>query len=90
MQRLDVSGLMTPAPILEIRRALARLKPGEHLEVIGDDPGLVRDVPAFCAQSSHELLMVRPANDAKVIFELAAGSSQADVAPSAVHLAKSA
>jgi len=90
MQRLDVSGLRPPAPILEIRRVLARLPAGTCLEVIGDDPGLVRDIPAYCAQSEHELVMVRPMGNAQVVFEIAAGNAKPEEAVPALRLAQSA
>ena len=90
MQRLDVSGLRPPAPILEIRRTLAGLPAGERLEVIGDDPDLIRDVPAYCAQSEHRLIMVRPAGGATIVFELAAGDANAESDAHALRLAQSA
>jgi len=82
MQRLDVRGLVPPAPILEVRRALSRLAAGTVLEVVGDDAGLVRDLPAYCTQAGHALLMVRPGEGRSVIFEIARGESEsADTEP---------
>lgn len=67
--RLDVSGLTAPEPVLMLRRTLARLEPGARLEVIGDSPELLTDLPAFCAHAGHELIMARP-DGAGYVFEI--------------------
>jgi len=85
MQRLDVSGLIRPAPIRQIRRALAALAAGERLEVAGDDPALIEDVPAFCMQAGHALIMAREQENGGLVFLIARGSADAsDPAGSAV------
>lgn len=85
MQRLDVSGLTRPAPIRHIRRALCGLAAGERLEIAGDDPALIEDIPAFCMQAGHALIMARDADDGGLVFLIARGSGDAsDPAGSAV------
>lgn len=53
---LNVLGLLCPLPLLFAVRDMAHLEPGQVLEVIGDDPGLLEDVPAWCAKAGHKLL----------------------------------
>jgi len=53
---LDARGLNCPLPILRTRKAIASLSSGEVLEVIATDPGSVKDIASFCAQTGHELL----------------------------------
>ena len=53
---LDARGLNCPLPILRTRKAMAGLQSGEVLEVVATDPGSVKDMESFCAQTGHELL----------------------------------
>lgn len=74
--RLDVSGLTAPEPVLMLRRRLAQLESGSIFEVIGDSPGLLTDIPAFCAHAGHELVMARPSG-AGYVFEIRKGAAAA-------------
>jgi tRNA 2-thiouridine synthesizing protein A len=56
---LDTRGLRCPIPVRLARERLATLPPGAVLEVVGDDPLIVLDLPAFCAQEGHALLEQR-------------------------------
>ena len=53
---LDVLGLFCPVPILLAAREMQSLRPGDLLEVIGDDPGIREDIPAWCEQAGHRLV----------------------------------
>ncbi|HHB13464.1 MAG TPA: sulfurtransferase TusA family protein [Chromatiales bacterium] len=55
-ETLDARGLNCPLPILRTRKAMARLEPGQVLEVRATDPGSVKDMEAFCRQTGHELV----------------------------------
>lgn len=74
MTQLDVTGLNQPMPILKIRRALMQLQTGARLEVTGDDPALVADIPAFCTQAGHQLVMAQQ-KGRRYIFELICGKA---------------
>ncbi len=54
-QSLDLTGLSCPQPVLKTKRALARMAPGEILEVSTDDPHAVEDIRLFISQSAHRL-----------------------------------
>lgn len=60
---LDASGLRCPMPLLKTRLALSELKAGQQLEVLATDAGSARDIPAYLAQSSHQLLSVEEGSD---------------------------
>jgi tRNA 2-thiouridine synthesizing protein A len=60
---LDVLGLLCPVPVLMTARVMAGLAPGDRLEVVGDDPDMLRDIPAWCAESGNRLLEVRRVGD---------------------------
>ncbi len=53
---LDVTGARCPLPVRLSARALAPLPPGGRLAVVGDDPAMVIDLPAWCEESGHRLL----------------------------------
>ncbi|MBI3673322.1 MAG: sulfurtransferase TusA family protein [Rhizobiales bacterium] len=54
--RLDVSGLLCPLPVLKARKRLSTMASGEELTVIATDPMSAIDVPHFCAEQGHTLL----------------------------------
>lgn len=53
---LNALGLLCPLPLLFAVRDMTHLDPGEVLELVGDDPGLLEDVPAWCERAGHRLL----------------------------------
>lgn len=55
---LDVTGLLCPVPVLMTARAMSTLGQGEQLEVVGDDPEMLRDIPAWCEQTGNRLLAI--------------------------------
>lgn len=62
--RLLVLGLRCPVPVLMAARAVADLAAGDRLEVLGDDPEMLRDFPAWCDQSGHRLLTLESSGNA--------------------------
>lgn len=53
---LDTRGLRCPVPVLRTRDRLKALPAGAVLEVLGDDPLILLDMQAFCAQEGHAYL----------------------------------
>ena len=47
-RRLDLLGFLCPIPVHETRRALEESDEGAILEVVGDDPETLHDIPALC------------------------------------------
>lgn len=54
--RLDVIGDLCPLPVLKAMSVMRRLEPGDVLELVGDDPGILEDIPSWCDLNGHELL----------------------------------
>lgn len=54
---VDARGLDCPMPLLQAKRALNRMQPGDYLKVVSTDQGSVRDFRVFAEQSGHTLLM---------------------------------
>jgi len=55
---LDCMGLYCPMPIYETSKKIEELKTGEVLEVIADDQGIKRDMPAWAETTGNEFLGV--------------------------------
>ena len=55
-KELDARGLNCPLPILRAKKALTELQSGQVLKIVATDPGSVKDIASFCAQTGHELL----------------------------------
>ena len=53
---LDCVGLYCPMPIMKTSKKIKELKTGEVLEVIADDKGIKKDMPAWCEATGHEFL----------------------------------
>ena len=55
-QTLDARGLNCPLPILRTKKAIAQIETGQVLEMTATDPGSLKDIESFCAQTGNELL----------------------------------
>jgi len=55
---LDCTGLFCPVPIVKTKIEFEKMKPGEVLEVLADDPGFEKDLPAWCKMTGEQLLMM--------------------------------
>ncbi len=55
-QILDTKGLNCPMPVLKAKKAIKALNTGDTIEILGTDPGSVKDFEAFCGATGHKLL----------------------------------
>ncbi len=55
-KQLDARHLLCPLPVIRTQNMVKSLKPGDILEVVGTDPGILNDIPAWCRISGHEIL----------------------------------
>ena len=55
MKKLDLRGLKCPLPVLKTRKDLARMTPGEKLEVACTDPLSVIDLPNLLRETGDAL-----------------------------------
>jgi len=56
--RLDVRGAVCPLPVLLSVREIRRVAPGGVLEVLGDDPTMLEDMPIWCERAGHRLIEI--------------------------------
>lgn len=54
---MDLQGLLCPLPVLKARKRLEAMRAGEILIVLASDPMAAIDIPHFCQEQGHELLL---------------------------------
>jgi tRNA 2-thiouridine synthesizing protein A len=67
--QLDTRGLLCPLPVIRTQQHVAKLAPGDELEILASDPGVLHDIPAWCRVHGHELLETRR-QDREIIVRL--------------------
>ncbi len=60
---VDALGTWCPVPVTMARETIARMAPGEVLEVLADDPMVFLDLPAWCHDAGHEVLSMEQRRD---------------------------
>jgi TusA-related sulfurtransferase len=53
---VDARGSACPGPLLEAKKGIGKVKVGEILEVISNDPGTKNDIPIWARKVGHEYL----------------------------------
>jgi tRNA 2-thiouridine synthesizing protein A len=56
---LDCTGLFCPMPIVRTKQEMSGMKSGEVLEIMADDPGFAKDLPAWCGLTGEKFLEIR-------------------------------
>lgn len=64
---LNALGRKCPMPVLMTKKELKKLNSGQTLELIVDDKGALKDVPALLHKTGDELLETKEENE-KVTF----------------------
>ena len=59
-QEYDAGDLGCGELLIELRRRVLRLRPGELLSVRATDPAAPLDIPAWCFMTGHALVEERP------------------------------
>ena len=54
--RLDTLEYFCPMPIIMTSKKIKELTLGQVLEVVSDDEGIKKDMPAWCETTGHEYL----------------------------------
>jgi tRNA 2-thiouridine synthesizing protein A len=53
---VDARGTACPGPLLEAKKAVGTIKPGDIMEVLSADEGTKVDIPKWCTKQGHEYL----------------------------------
>ena len=73
-RHLDVTGTFCPLPILLAVREMLRLSAGDRLEIVGDDPAILEDMPVWCERAGHRLLEIAE-REGKIITVIEKGGA---------------
>ena len=65
---LDVRGHCCPYPLIKTKKKLERLKQGEILKVIADDPVAPQNIDQWSKKSGNKLLAVEQTDANYIIF----------------------
>ncbi len=65
----DYTGLRCPIPVLKTKKELKNLTSGQIIEVISDDVGSKKDIPALLNKTGDELIELRE-EDKSLIFKI--------------------
>jgi len=60
--KLDTLGYFCPMPIILTSKKIKDLTPGQVLEVISDDEGIKKDMPAWCETTGHAMVGMEEEN----------------------------
>ncbi len=69
---VDYTGIKCPMPVLKTKKELKGMSSGQVLEVIADDVGAKKDIPALLSKIGDELVEVRE-EGSKIIFVIKKG-----------------
>ena len=61
--KLDTLGYFCPMPIIMTSKKIKELRVGQVLEVVSDDEGIKKDMPAWCQTTGHEMVGLEEAAD---------------------------
>ena len=54
--RVNACGLQCPGPIMQVKKAMDSIAPGERVEIVATDAGFARDASAWCATTGNKLV----------------------------------
>jgi len=67
--KLDTLGYFCPMPIIMTSKKIKELSMGQVLEVVSDDEGIKKDMPAWCETTGHQMVgLEEDASNSKPIF----------------------
>ena len=54
--KINACGLQCPGPIMQVKKAMDTLEPGEQVEIVATDAGFARDASAWCDTTGNRLV----------------------------------
>ena len=54
--KINACGLQCPGPIMQVKKAMDTLEPGEQVEIVATDAGFARDASAWCDTTGNRLI----------------------------------
>ena len=72
-ETLNARRLLCPLPVIRTQDKVKQLQPGDQLEIVCTDPGVLHDIPAWCRINGHKVLEA-VSGDREYIIKLEVGS----------------
>ena len=66
--QLDCRRLLCPMPVIRVQDRIAGLQPGDEVEAICTDPGVMQDIPAWCRINGHLVLEQKVEDDEYILL----------------------
>jgi tRNA 2-thiouridine synthesizing protein A len=66
---IDARNLLCPIPVIRAQNAIAGCQPGDELQVLCTDPGVVHDIPAWCRVHGHTISKIAQ-QDRDIIIDI--------------------
>lgn len=60
---LDTRGMLCPIPVLLTAKRSHESPPGTRITAVGDDLGILEDIPAWCNDTGHRLIELEQRTD---------------------------
>lgn len=54
--KINACGLQCPGPIMQVKKAMDSIAPGERVEIVATDAAFARDASAWCATTGNKLI----------------------------------
>jgi tRNA 2-thiouridine synthesizing protein A len=54
-------------PVIRVQDRIAELQPGDELEAVCTDPGVLQDIPAWCRINGHLVLEQKAQDDEYIL-----------------------
>ena len=71
---VDARNLLCPLPVIRTQDTVIKLQPGDEVQVLCTDPGVLHDIPAWCRVHGHEVCEINE-QDHEIIINLRVGKS---------------
>ena len=69
--QLDARRLLCPMPVIRTQNRIRELACGDVLRVFATDPGVLKDIPAWCRINGHRVVeMSEHADEIQVLIEV--------------------
>lgn len=64
---LDCHRLLCPMPVIRVQDEVAKMQPGDELEAVCTDPGVMHDIPAWCRINGHAVIEQREQDEEYIV-----------------------
>ncbi len=67
-EQLDCRNLLCPMPVIRVQNRVQELQPGDELEAVCTDPGVLNDIPAWARINGHEVVETRSEGNEYIVL----------------------